>query len=334
MPSPSESIFRTSFQEFSMRCFAILACIPIAAMLFAACSSNDDTPSGPTTTTLEHAGRCVLVAAKGKAFSMGSSTGLNDEKPKHTVTLSYDFWMDTTEVTQAEYERVMKAAYAGYTTPNWHAPYGVGGTLAAYQVEWGDAALYCNARSKAEGLDTVYQYKAITGVPGNGCTLDTVTVRYAVNGYRLPTEAEWEYACRAGSTADYFWGKNFSPYPSSSADSAELGQYSIWAWNSWDLSSDSPSFGVHAVASRKPNAFGLYDMMGNVWEWCNDWYDAVYYETSPSADPIGPEAGAFRALRGGSWGNDALHLRASTREFTTPDYLFNFIGFRPVRPKR
>ncbi|MDH7515454.1 MAG: formylglycine-generating enzyme family protein [Bacteroidota bacterium] len=274
----------------------------------------------------------VKIPAKGKSFSMGSATGSADERPVHQVSFTYDFWMDTTEVTQGDYDAVMRAVYPGYIAPSWHAPYGVGARYPAYQVEWDDAALYCNARSKREGLDTVYRYTGITGVPGNGCKLEGVSVDFAANGYRLPTEAEWEYACRARSTTDYSWGKTFGPYPATSADTADFSAHAVWAGNSWMLSSDNPAFGTHPVASLLPNAWGLYDMSGNVWEWCNDWYDA--YTASAATDPRGPSSGAWRVLRGGSWGNDAAVLRSSQRTFTVPDYQYYFIGFRTVRPAK
>ncbi|MBI5647643.1 MAG: SUMF1/EgtB/PvdO family nonheme iron enzyme [Ignavibacteriae bacterium] len=306
------------------------------AVLFSSCGSSDDNTTNPgnNTTVLEHVGSMVLIPSAGKSFSMGSGTGNADEKPVHSVTFSYSYWIDTTEVTQALYMSVMQAAHPSFQAPAWAAPYGVGSTHAAYLVEWDDAVLFCNARSKAAGLDTVYTYTGITGTPGNGCKLEGVTTRFTTNGYRLPTEAEWEYAYRAGGSSDFYWGKNATTgYPSSTSDSSEIHARAIWSGNAWNLNSDSPEFGVHRVASKLPNAYGLYDMSGNLWEWCHDWYDETYYTANPATDPTGPAAGSWHTLRGGSWGNDAAALRAAQRTFSVPDYVYYFIGFRTVRRK-
>ncbi|MBE0643363.1 MAG: SUMF1/EgtB/PvdO family nonheme iron enzyme [Bacteroidetes bacterium] len=309
----------------------IIAAFALVAA-FSSCDSSDGNGNDPNPVpTLQRSGGMVLVEAKGKSFQMGSADGNADEQPVRAVSFSRSYWIDTTEVTQGEYERIMRAEYAAYSTPDWTEPYGVGSRIPAYLVEWGDAVLYCNARSKAEGLAPVYAYASILGTPGNGCALEGVTADLSKSGYRLPTEAEWEYACRGGVNFDFFWGKNAAGYPLSSGDSTEIGAHAVWAGNSWNFGSDDARFGFAAAASRTANAFGLYDMVGNAWEWCHDWYDATYYGTGVIADPEGPASGDWHTLRGGSWGNEAPHLRATNREFSTPDYLYNFIGFRAVR---
>ncbi|MFZ1730550.1 MAG: SUMF1/EgtB/PvdO family nonheme iron enzyme [Bacteroidota bacterium] len=313
------------------RTLAIFAVFCAAAL--AACSSNDDNGNDPgiQTPTIQRSGGMVLVEAKGKSFQMGSASGNADEQPVHAVSFSRSFWMDSTEVTQSEYERILRAEFPAYSTPDWGEPYGRASRIPAYLVEWGDAVLYCNARSKAEGLDQVYTYTNILGTPGNGCALEGVTADLSNSGYRLPTEAEWEYAARGGVTSDFYWKKNASGYPASADDSTEVNEYAVWAGNAWNFGSDSGNFGFSPAASRKSNSYGLYDMIGNAWEWCHDWYDAVYYPVSPAADPEGPATGDWHTMRGGSWGNEARHLRVSNREFSTPDYLYYFIGFRAVR---
>ncbi len=309
----------------------ILAAL-VLATLISSCDSNDDSGTDPVITpSRQYSGAMVLVEAKGKSFGMGSASGNADEQPVHVVTFSRSFWMDTTEVTQSEYDRIMKAEYPTYSTPDWTASYGVGARYPAYLLEWGDAVLYCNARSKAEGLEVVYAYSNILGTPGNGCELEDVTADLNRSGYRLPTEAEWEYACRGGVSFDFFWGKDAAGYPSGSDDSTEVDSYAVWAGNAWNLGSESDRFGFSPAASRLPNPYGLYDMIGNAWEWCHDWYDATYYTDAQVADPEGPVSGGWHSLRGGSWGNDVPYLRATNREFSTPDYIFNFIGFRAVR---
>ena len=305
-----------------------------SALLLPACSSDaDDTPVTPNTPA-DRIGGMVLIKAAGNSFQMGSTLGMPDESPVHAVSFTYDFYIDTTEVTQAAYDQVMQTSSTGYDRPFWGAPYGDGSDYPVYSVEWADAALYCNARSRQEGLDTVYAYTSILGNPGNGCHFEGLTMHPERNGYRLPSEAEWEFACRAGTTTDFYWQKDFVSYPESAADSAEIDAHAVWIANAFALSADAPEFGTQRVAQRTPNAWGLYDMAGNVTEWCHDWYCEGYYGVSPAVDPYGPDSGDWLALRGGNWGSDTSYLRSASRSFSAPDYLYYFIGFRTVRPAR
>jgi len=272
----------------------------------------------------------VLIPARNASYTIGSSSGFDNEAPMHTVTFSHSFYMDTTEVTQKQYRQVMSAVYSQYAEPTWNVQHGVGDTYPVYAVEWGDAALYCNARSKLEGLDTAYQYIALSGHPGDGCSLDGVVTRWTSNGYRLATEAEWEFACRAGSASDFYWGKNAVNYPVTAADTAECNAYAVWAGNAWNYHAEHADFGTHQVATKKPNAFGLYDMCGNVFEWINDWY--LEYGEAAVTDPTGAEFESYRYVRGGSWGNGSEYLRSANRSFASPDYYIYFCGFRTVLP--
>jgi formylglycine-generating enzyme required for sulfatase activity len=126
--------------------------------------------------------------------------------------------------------------------------------------------------------------------------------------YRLPTEAEWEYACRAGTTGDY------------------AGNLDAMAWYSSNAGSST-----HPVGQKQANKWGLYDMHGNVWEWCQDWYDSDYYRQSPGADPTGPTAGSYRVFRGGEWSSNADNCRAAYRYDNSPGYRIYFRGFRLLR---
>jgi formylglycine-generating enzyme required for sulfatase activity len=312
-------------RKLSLAAFALAAMI---VLVVASCSSDDKstepTPQGFTPDGMK------LISAKNQHFSMGSADGLPDEAPVHTVSFTKSFWMDTTEITQSDFNSVMTAGYTNYTAPSWNQPYGVGASYPAYYVYWSDAVLYCNARSRQDGLDSVYTYTRIIGTPGNLSDLEGVVIDYTKNGYRLPTEAEWEYACRGGVSEDFYWGKSNDPYPVTAADSLEFNNQAVWYANSWTFGSDSSAFGNHIVATKLPNPFGLYDMSGNVYEWCNDWYGE--YTSGAVTDPDGPDTGDWHCLRGGSWGSHATYLRSANRTFSIPDYLYYFIGFRTVLP--
>ena len=263
---------------------------------------------------------------------MGSENGLHGEQPVHTVSFTHNFWMDTTEVTQGSYDSFMSLSYSGYYTPTWQFAFGLGDDYPAYSIYWGDAVLYCNALSRSEGLDSVYTYTAINGTPGSLCYLENVSTDFTKNGYRLPTEAEWEFACRAGSTNDFYWGKDYDPYPSTAEDSAEVNSFAVWSVNSWIFGVGDPEYGTHQVGTKQPNAFGLYDMSRNVYEWCHDWYGE--YSGESQVNPSGPASGSWHSVRGGSWGTNAIHLRSANRTFTSPDYQYYFLGFRCVRKQQ
>lgn len=230
----------------------------------------------------------------------------------HQVTISA-FYMDTTEVTQADY-----LALIGWNPSNF-----TGDSLRPVeQVTWYDVVLYCNKRSKRDGLDTIYTYsdKYHCRDLYQYCfspayiyiSLVNLTIDLSKNGYRLPTEAEWEYACKAGTTTNYYWGNsidgNYCWYPSNSNST------------------------THTVATKLPNAWGLYDMSGNVWEWCNDWYGS-YYNSGSQIDPTGPSTGSQRSIRGGAYGNCVIcsGVRSAVRSGSTPDSWSISIGFRCVR---
>jgi formylglycine-generating enzyme required for sulfatase activity len=216
-----------------------------------------------------------LISAAGKLFQMGDSAYQN-ALPVHPVKFTRDFYIDTIEVTQADYTAIMGVNPSFFSgSPR----------LPVERVTWFDAVLYCNARSKRDGLDTVYRYSLVYGIPGDGCfLLDDLFIDYPKNGYRLPTEAEWEYACRAGAEN----GRT--------NDVDVLNSSAWWSGNSGNT--------THPAATRFPNAWGLYDLCGNVWEWCNDRY-AKTYAFGPQTDPTGPSTGDLRVLRGGSWQSDA-----------------------------
>ena len=140
-------------------------------------------------------------------------------------------------------------------------------------------------------------------------------------GLRLPSEAEWEYACRGGTTTAFH---SMPGYPNGTYNDSLLGNIA------WYGSNNSPS-GTKPVAGKAANAFGMYDMSGNVWEWCNDWYGSTYYSTSPSTDPAGPSSGTYRVLRGGYWCSYSGYCRSSDRGSYDPDTRVSYFGFRVAR---
>ena len=283
-----------------------LVCAAVMAALLIACNQNPASPKeNPTPPGMRH--------ITGGTFQMGSTTGFPDEQPVHTVTVS-SFYMDTTDVTQADYVALV-GENPSLFTGNSRRP--------VEQVTWYDAVLYCNARSKRDHLDTVYSYLSVIGTPGNGCTgLDSLKIDFSKKGYHLPTEAQWEYACRAGSTTAYFWG-----------DDSTITVRGLYSWY-YENSPDS----TQPVATKLPNAWGLYDMSGNVFQWCNDWYD-YYKSDSAQTDPTGPSEpgiyGYYHVVRGGSWllNYGSWHVdglcRSAARATGNPGYFYqtNCLGF-------
>ncbi len=303
-------------------------------------ASNPWIPTG----ALDRSKGMVKIKAKSYDFEMGQPVdtiwGIDalgfassaDELPVHTVTFLHDFWLDTTEVTQSDYDSLMKKYYAGYHTPVWDATHGIGATIPANVVNWSSAALYCNARSKNEGMtDSVYKYASISGQVGaEACSLVSVSVNIGSKAYRLPTEAEWEYACKGGTFTDYYWGKNYSYYLTATVFT-EVGENAIWAKNSKDKGSGNPGYGLHAIASVKPNQYGLYDMIGNASEWCHDDYTSGY-TWGQVTDSVTPLKTKYHPIRGGNWGNDISYLRSQCRAFDgSADYYTFFQGFRVAR---
>ncbi len=213
-------------------------------------------------------------------FQMGSPDSDPDasdlEKPQHTVRITKPFYLGVTEVTQEQYERVM-----GTNPSNFK-----GAQLPVERVSWEDAVEFC---------------RKLSGLPAE---------RSAGRMYRLPTEAEWEYACRAGSKTKWSFGDSES----------SLGDYAWWSGNS--------ARQTHPVGQKKPNAWGLYDMQGNVREWCSDWLVLAYYRSSPTDDPQGPATGSFRVHRGGSWGDGAGYCRSAYRSGLAPSNRRGSLGFR------
>ncbi|MCG8329400.1 MAG: formylglycine-generating enzyme family protein, partial [Chitinophagales bacterium] len=251
-----------------------------------------------------------MTFVEGGTFQMGSKEGNVNEKPVHTITVS-DFYIGLHEVTFEEYDAYCIAT--GTSKPNdegWGRA-----RRPVINVSWNDAVTYCNWRSKQEGYQPVYTIR------GN-----QVTANWGANGYRLPTEAEWEYAARErGKEVRFGNGKDTARAPELNFNAgktyrkvySEVGKYRIQT--------------VPVGSLNSPNGLKLHDMSGNVWEWCWDWYDSNYYQSSPARDPRGSDAVSRRVLRGGSWFNSSADLRCANRRNFNPDNRRSFIGFRLTR---
>ena len=229
----------------------------------------------------------LLVPIPAGTFMMGSpadESRRNDKETQHKVTITKPFYMQTMEVTQGQWKAVMG-------TEPWKGKGCVkeGPDYPVSYVIWDDAVAFCKKLSEKEGKT-----------------------------YRLPTDAEWEYACRAGTKTTWSFGN----------DEKVLGDYAWYRENAADIVGERHP---HQVGLKKPNAFGLYDMHGNVSEYCHDYYERDYYKQSPEQDPQGPASGSYHVLRNGAWNFITRSTRSAWRRSGLRDIRMNNIGFRLVR---
>jgi formylglycine-generating enzyme required for sulfatase activity len=259
-----------------------------------------------------------MVWISAGTFTMGSPTteaNRSDNETQHSVTLTQGFYMGKYQVTQAQYQAVMgsnPSGVKGRVPPETNTA-----NRPVEMVSWYDALVFCNKLSMQEGLSPAYRINGSTDpaawgtVPtSSNSTWNAVTIVAGSDGYRLPTEAQWEYACRAGTATAYNTGETISD-------------------NTGWYSSNSGSR-THTVGEKPANAWGLYDMHGNVYEWCWDWYGT--YASGAQTDPTGAVSGSYRVIRGGSWYYGGQYLRSAYRNYYYPDGRSGFIGFRLVCP--
>jgi len=276
-----------------------------------------------------------MVLIPSGTFEMGSEDGDSDERPVHEVRLTYDYWMGKYEVTNGEYIEFLNSVgvdsdgekngieYIDINSSYCDIEYRNGRFMLKergktnypmIEVTWYGAVAYCNWLSWQKGLPEAYEWDS---------NQNTYKLRDYPNnkGYRLPTEAEWEYAARGGENYKY----------AGSNDLDEVGWY-------WD-NSENPRYalssgkGTQEVGQKRANGYGLYDMSGNVWEWCQDYWDRDYYDKSPSNNPVNFVSSSIRVKRGGRWNSNAVHCRVAYRNSYSPTNRSHYLGFRIARSK-
>jgi formylglycine-generating enzyme required for sulfatase activity len=240
----------------------------------------------------------IMVYIPPGEFTMGSNDGESDEHPPHPVYLD-GYWIGKYEVTVRQFKKFITAEKR--PLPDWVSTYSPKDNHPVVGVSWDDANAYCQWLSKKTGLK-----------------------------FKLPTEAQWEKAARGTDGRKYPWGKTLPPGNTANFADIKLSikekKYYTWA----DKNIDDGYAYTAPVGSYPQGAspYGLMDMAGNVREWCQDWYDKNYYQTSPGKNPTGPKNDASRVLRGGSWGSRAVYLRCSNRVSDDPSYRIGYVGFR------
>jgi len=266
--------------------FICLLIVSSTALFFLKPSAGKSLPGDQAEKTISNSIGMEFVYIAPGSFPRGSPAdepGREIDEQQQLVTLSNGYYMQTTEVTQGQWKAVMGGPPLHLIKCHDRCP--------VERISWNDAQEFIHKLNKLEGADL----------------------------YRLPTEAEWEYAARAGSKSAFANGEITDLLCGYDAILNEIGWYC----------GNSPAYPHHPVAQKNPNAWGLYDMHGSVWEWCIDWYDS--YPSGAVADPGGPLDGTERVLRGGGLADNASSCRSANRFSLRPDIIFDYIGFRLVR---
>ncbi|WP_407400702.1 formylglycine-generating enzyme family protein [Treponema sp.] len=292
----------------------------------------------------------ATVKVTGAEFTGSLENELWDYEGAFTAARSIkinDFYIGKYEVTKDEYKAVMKGNKLGLNadpscSSSDPAKYKItageiDGKRAVENVTWFDAVYFCNLLSEKDGLTSAYKIE--NPVVSDGHITDaTVEPVAGADGWRLPTEIEWEYAARGGDTKSAAWKYKYSGVDSS-LTSDEISDTALdaagWYWYNTasgttaddDPESGTPGYGTHQVGKKAPNTLGICDMSGNVWEWCYDWYSNI----GPTTPLAGPSEGSYRIWRGGSWGDDANIACVAFRLNDIPDFRFINLGFRVVR---
>ena len=312
---------------------AIFACsVMLVSCRHSTGTGGNGTVGGGTTVSTVVQGM-IKLELKGKSFQMGAdySGADSDEKPVHKVTFTRDIYMCDHEVTQAEWQAVMgsnPSHFQGEEANKKVADGEVQENRPVENITWYEAVAFCNELTKKENItaravapkeiDYVYFSDSAFTTPytkDDASSNNLPYMKIEATGYRLPTEAEWEYAARGGeaSTNKAVWA--------GTTDENVLKNY---AWYK-----DNSNNRTHEVKKKQPTGYGLYDMSGNVWEWCWDWYGD--YENTDVTDPAGASSGSYRVGRGSGRSDSASYCRASCRNYRLPANRYDFLGFRLVR---
>jgi len=316
---------RSVYRRMNLVYFRQTSCSILIAFVIssAGCNKSGNQPDKPFHVVNSNAASSSpdseMVHLKGGTFKMGTSEGFPYEAPVHEVQIK-GFWMDRHEVTNSEFERFVLAT--GYRTEAERI--GWSGVFIPSQHDWAaeKGADWRHPEGPSSSIRTRMDHPVVH------VSWNDAMAYGKWKGKRLPTEAEFEYALRGGRDQwEYSWGNEFQPK-------------GRWMANTWqgefpnkDMGWDGFQ-GTSPVGSFEPNSFGLYDLAGNVWEWCADWYAPDYYAKSPRLDPSGPSTGTERVLRGGSWlcsSNYCVGYRAAARNKSAPDSGLNNTGFRCAR---
>ena len=235
----------------------------------------------------------TMVLIPAGTFLMGSPVDEQErylnEGPQHAVVISHPFYIGKHEVTQAQFEAVM------HHNPSY---FRIGLNIAVDNISWMECAQFCNRLGESVGRTPVYDESTWSPIP-------------STNGFRIPTEAEWEYACRAGTTTRFYWGDD--------PNNSEIKDYA------WHTENNNP-FGPKEVGLKLPNSWDLFDMSGNVWEWCQNWSES--YSSDGQTNPQGPSRGSERVYRGGFMSGHAKQCRSAVRGQASPTLAWGGFGFR------
>lgn len=276
-------------------------------------------------------------------FTMGSPDGSGSDpaepgriinETQHQVTLSKSFYMQITEVTNKQWNTVIFDSGLGAKPSTSHT----GDTYPVETVNWFEAVYFANRLSIIEGKGECYTLSACNAnLPGADMECNSVDISETCTGYRLPTEAEWEYVARAATTTAYSNPVNFDTNNTETGSGFNTNLHAMgWYWynNAMENSSTVTAYpsGTKPVAIKQPNYWGLYDMYGNVYEWCWDWWDGTDYAPDAVTDPKGDLTGSGRVARGGGWYVYAREARSACRNWFSPHESGDGLGFRLVLP--
>ncbi len=284
----------------------------------------------PTAQTYTNTNEMTFNLLPAGFYTMGSPDDepggpYSDEQPEHQVTLTKSFYMQTTEVTQKQWQDIIGNNPSASNT---------GDDYPLETVNWFEAAYFANALSTSEGRSKCYTLTGCSPIPGNDMECTGVAINAGCTGYRLPTEAEWEYAARATTTTAWAYAVSYDSLvdPGQVTGTGFNSNADAMGWYSFNRTTQYAD-GTKPVAKKQANKWGLYDMAGNVWEWCQDWYDPDYYDDPAStSDPQGPDTGSSRVIRGGDRNGLASYARSANRSGVTPGYRHSNLGFRLVLP--